>query len=118
MSLTCLLSRRHTFQGRACPLTAMTSDKHCPVSTAALSGYGRFAGLHVMTGDTILGWRLGLLCCRQEFKQYVAKKEKVVQRTFAKLDVDNSGYIDADELVSCCLTRLQKLAAAGLHAYV
>ena len=41
--------------------------------------------------------------CREEFKQYVAKKEKVVQRTFAKLDVDNSGYIDADELVKCCL---------------
>ena len=30
------------------------------------------------------------------------KKEKIVQRTFAKLDVDKSGYIDADELVSCC----------------
>lgn len=28
------------------------------------------------------------------------KKEKIVQRTFSKLDVDNSGYIDADELVS------------------
>lgn len=27
------------------------------------------------------------------------KKEKIVQRTFSKLDVDNSGYIDADELV-------------------
>ncbi len=36
----------------------------------------------------------------------MAKKERVVQRTFAKLDVDNSGYIDADELVSCCLPRL------------
>ena len=44
--------------------------------------------------------------CREEFKQYVAKKEKVVQRTFAKLDVDNSGYIDADELVKCCLPQL------------
>ena len=38
--------------------------------------------------------------CRQEFRRYVEKKEKIVQRTFAKLDVDNSGYIDADELVS------------------
>ena len=43
-------------------------------------------------------------CCRDEFQQYVAKKEKVVQRTFAKLDVDNSGYIDADELVNSCLS--------------
>jgi len=42
------------------------------------------------------------MCCRQEFKQYVEKKEKIVQRTFAKLDVDNSGYIDADELVNHC----------------
>ena len=31
------------------------------------------------------------------------KKEKIVQRTFAKLDVDHSGYIDADELVSCLI---------------
>ena len=45
-------------------------------------------------------------CCRDEFKQYVAKKEKVVQRTFAKLDVDNSGYIDADELVNSASHRL------------
>ena len=38
--------------------------------------------------------------CRPEFRRYVEKKEKIVQRTFAKLDVDDSGYIDADELVS------------------
>ena len=41
----------------------------------------------------------------------MAKKEKVVQRTFAKLDVDNSGYIDADELVNSCLSQLVKVAA-------
>jgi hypothetical protein len=40
---------------------------------------------------------------RQEFKSYVETKEKIVRRTFARLDVDNSGYIDADELVSLVL---------------
>ena len=69
--------------------------------------------------------------CRQEFRRYVEKKEKIVQRTFSKLDVDNSGYIDADELVRwmhCCplcpachaselLVYNQWLATRNAHQY-
>ncbi len=35
----------------------------------------------------------------EEYKQYVARKEKIVQRTFQKLDEDGSGSISAEELV-------------------
>ena len=34
-----------------------------------------------------------------EYHAYVARKERVVQRTFQKLDADGSGEISADELV-------------------
>ena len=47
----------------------------------------------------------------------MAKKEKVVQRTFAKLDVDNSGYIDADELVGCCLSLHLRVAAGSPYPH-
>ena len=40
------------------------------------------------------------------------KKEKIVRRTFAKLDVDNSGYIDADELVSFVLQQAHIIRSA------
>lgn len=36
----------------------------------------------------------------EEYKRYVIRKEKIVQRTFQKLDEDGSGSISAEELVS------------------
>ena len=53
-----------------------------------------------------------------EFHAYVARKERVVQRTFAKLDADGSGEISADELVPfCCFpaTCRRPTHAASMH---
>lgn len=36
----------------------------------------------------------------EEYKRYVVRKERVVQRTFQKLDADGSGSISAEELVN------------------
>jgi Ca2+-binding EF-hand superfamily protein len=35
----------------------------------------------------------------EEYKRYVIRKERIVQRTFQKLDEDGSGSVSAEELV-------------------
>ena len=82
--------------------------RHFPLYCSTLFAFNQVAAAHKLPAhsDLAFGER------RQEFKSYVEKKEKIVRGTFAKLDVDNSGYIDADELVGVVLPQVHIIGSA------
>ena len=56
-------------------------------------------------GDGSVDW--------EEFRQYVVRKERLVQRTFRKLDEDGDGSVSPEELVSGRPTLAALLTVGG-----